>query len=75
MNQILNVTHLKAHWYNARRSGIDEEIRKAIMGHASRVKSVSEGYGWISDEELVSAIDKMTFDHGPTKIVFASRGK
>jgi len=60
---------------NARRSGMDEEIREAIMGHATRIRTVSEGYGWISDEELVRAIDQMTFDHGVTKIVVASRGR
>jgi len=58
---------------NARRSGMDLEIREAILGHATRTKSVSEGYGRISDEELIAAIDGMTFDHGPTDIPGAKK--
>ncbi len=42
---------------NARRSGMHPEIERAIMGHSQRGKSVHEGYGLISDEELVRAID------------------
>jgi integrase len=53
---------------NARRSGMHPEIETAIMGHASRAKGVHEGYGRISNEELIAAIDKVTFDHGPTEI-------
>lgn len=53
---------------NARRSHLDSEYVSAIMGHAGRAKSTDEGYGWISDEELVKAIDKLTFDHGDTVI-------
>jgi len=53
---------------NARRSGMDPEIREAILGHAERGKSVIERYGRISDEELIHAIDGMTFDHGETEI-------
>lgn len=60
---------------NARRSGMDPEIREAIMGHALRGKSVSEGYGVIGDEELLQAIDLMTFDHGDTKIWVAGAQK
>ncbi len=45
------------------------EIEKAIMGHSQRGLSVHEGYGMISDEELVKAIDAMTFDHGETQIL------
>ena len=58
---------------NARRSGMDPEIREAIMGHALRGKSISEGYGRISDDELIRAIDLMTFDHGETEILVESR--
>lgn len=54
---------------NARRSGMHPEIEKAIMGHSQRGLSVHEGYGMISDEELVKAIDAMTFDHGETQIL------
>jgi integrase len=54
---------------NARRSGVHPEIEKAIMGHADRGRTVHEGYGRISDRELLKAIDLMTFDHGPTEIL------
>ncbi|MGO9117629.1 MAG: tyrosine-type recombinase/integrase [Desulfomonilaceae bacterium] len=57
---------------NARRSRIDFEIRESIMGHWFREKSVSERYGRISNEELLQAIDSMTFDHGETEILVAS---
>ena len=50
-----------------RRSGMHPEIEKAIMGHSQTRKSVHEGYGFISDEELIRAIDAMTFDHGETR--------
>jgi integrase len=59
---------------NARRSGMDLEIRESILGHWLKEKSVAEGYGRISDAELVQAIDAMTFDHGQTEI-WASRQK
>jgi len=58
---------------NARRSGMDSEIRKQIMGHWYRGKNVDEGYGWISDEELIEAIDGMTFDHGDTAIFVSTK--
>lgn len=58
---------------NARRSGMDPEIRESILGHWFREKSVAERYGRISDEELVRAIDQMTFDHGRTEIYVARR--
>ncbi len=56
---------------NARRSGMDPEIREAILGHSTKQRSVSERYGYIDDGELVGAIDGMTFDHGETKILVA----
>jgi len=59
---------------NARRSGMDPEIREAVLGHAERGRLVVERYGRISDEELVSAVDAMTFDHGETEIL-AAKGK
>jgi integrase len=58
---------------NARRSGMDPEIREAILGHSTKERSVSERYGRISDQELVNAIDSMTFDHGETEILVARR--
>lgn len=60
---------------NARRSGMDPEIREAILGHSERGKSVIERYGRISDQELLNAIDSMTFDHGETEIFVASGKK
>jgi integrase len=56
---------------NARRSGMDPEIREAILGHWFREKTVMERYGRISDQELTHAIDVMTFDHGETEILVA----
>ncbi len=60
---------------NARRSGLDYEIRQSIMGHADRMKPVGERYGFISDEELVAAIDKFTYDQGLTQILVASKAQ
>ena len=60
---------------NARRSGMDPEIRESIMGHWGRGRSVSERYGRISDEELISAIDGMSFDHGVTEILINGNEK
>jgi integrase len=60
---------------NARRSGMDPEIRESIMGHALRCKSISEGYGRISDEELVKAVDLMTFAHGDTEVWVTQKKK
>ena len=63
---------LRATWkVNARNSGIEEEIRKAIMGHGTRTREVKERYGRILDHELVQAIDKMRYDFGPTVILTA----
>ena len=59
---------------NARRSGIDLEIRESILGHSNRSLDVSERYGIISDNELVRAIDKFTYHHGLTQILVASKG-
>jgi integrase len=53
---------------NARRSGMDPEIREAILGHADKTSTVRERYGAISDEELRKAINLMTFEHGETEI-------
>ncbi len=60
---------------NARRSGLDYEIRQAIIGHADRMKPVGERYGFISDEEIVTAIDKFSYDQGLTQILVASRAQ
>jgi integrase len=58
---------------NARRSGMDPEIREAILGHWHRGRNVNERYGRISDAELIASIDLMTFDHGTTEILVARR--
>lgn len=58
---------------NSRRSGIPSEIEHAIMGHAERGLNVHERYGYISDQELLDAVDRMTFDHGETMILLAKR--
>ncbi len=51
---------------------MDTEIRESIMGHWFKEKSVNERYGRISNEELLQAIDSMTFDHGETEILVGS---
>jgi hypothetical protein len=53
---------------NARRSGIDPEIREDIMGHWWAGKNVNARYGHISNDELVEAIDRFTVDNGDTEI-------
>jgi hypothetical protein len=54
---------------------MDPEIRESIMGHWYRGRSVTERYGRISDEELLYAIDAMTFDHGDTEILLSDGKK
>jgi len=58
---------------NAMRSGMDQEIRERILGHWNRSRNVNERYGRISDADLVRAVDGMTFDHGETEILVATR--
>ena len=36
---------------------------------------MTERYGRISDEELLQAIDQMTFDHGETEILVSAQKK
>ena len=63
---------------NALESGMDEEIRRAIMGHTPRKDQngkqgdVHGRYGQASDKHLVKVIDSVTFDHGKTKILVAA---
>ncbi len=52
---------------------MDQEIRERILGHWNRSKNVNERYGRISDADLVRAVDGLTFDHGETEILVASR--
>ncbi len=58
---------------NARRSGMDPEIRESMLGHWFKEKAVGERYGRISEQEILQAIDMMTFDHGGTEIWVAGR--
>jgi integrase len=58
---------------NARRSGMHPEIEKAIMGHVERGKSIHEGYGFVDNQELLQAIDLMSFDHGETVVMVAGK--
>ena len=60
---------------NARRSGMDFQIAESIMGHWLKGKNVSDRYGRISDQELIQAIDSLTFDHGETEIIVPSKRK
>ncbi len=60
---------------NARRSGIDSEVRETVLGHAGRKLNVSERYGFIDDYELVNAIDKFTYDNGLTQILAVSKSE
>lgn len=54
---------------NAARSGISDRISEEIMGHWTAEKPVSRRYGaLLEDEELLEAIDRLTFDHGQTRI-------
>ena len=57
---------------NAMRSGMDYEIREAILGHS---RGIAERYGRISDQDLVRAINGMRFDEGETDIWIAKGGK
>lgn len=54
---------------NARRSKVDWVIAERIMGHSVKKLTVNETYGDISDEELLEAVDSMTFDNGPTRVL------
>jgi len=54
---------------------MDPEIRESIMGHWFRCKTVTERYGRISDEELILAVDSMTFDNGRTEILLSDGKK
>jgi integrase len=60
---------------NCRRSKLDAEIRERILGHSQRELSVSERYGIVSNEELVEEVDKLTFEHGETKIWVEKRDR
>ncbi|HTY24023.1 MAG TPA: site-specific integrase [Desulfomonilaceae bacterium] len=59
---------------NAMRSGVHPLIADAIVGHGDRKKTVESLYLSISDADLLSAIDRMTFDKGDTEIFVKMRG-
>ncbi len=52
---------------NAQRSGMDPAIGNLIVGHGGR-RSVEDRYIRISHQELVKAVDAMTFAHGWTDL-------
>jgi hypothetical protein len=54
------------------RSGVDTEIREAILGHSL---GIAGRYGRIADADLVQAIDLVTFDHGKTEVWVAREKK
>src|SRR5208283_4528019 len=58
---------------NAQRSGIDPTIRNAIVGHTSQ-RPVEDRYIKVSDEELLKAVDSMTFDNGWTELDLVEEG-
>jgi len=53
---------------------MDPATRNFICGHSSR-RVVEDLYIHLSDEELLKAVDSMTFDHGETEILVSTRRK
>lgn len=54
---------------NCRRSDIGETVLQAIVGHADRMRPITQRYGRVSDQELISGIDKLNLDHGSTEVL------
>jgi hypothetical protein len=54
------------------RSRLYPLIVDSIVGHRDRAPSLCERYGRICDQELIKAIDLMTFDLGETEIWLSS---
>jgi hypothetical protein len=50
---------------------MDPTIAESILGRRFRGRTVNARYGRIGDEELLKAIDLMTFDHGVSGILVA----
>lgn len=72
----LNFHDLRHTWRrNARKSGMNPDICKAILGHSWRGKSVDEGYDLFDEDDFVQEIDKLRVDHGDTKIWVAKKAK
>jgi len=66
----LQIRDIRHSWKtNAQRSGMDYTIRNLIVGHSSQ-RSVEDRYIRASDEQLLKAVDEMTFDHGWTELDF-----
>ncbi len=66
--QSLQVRDFRHSWKtNAQRSGMDPTVRNLIVGHSTE-RSVEDRYIRVSDEELLRAIDKMSFDNGCTEL-------
>lgn len=64
----LQMRDLRHTWKtNAQRSGMDPTVRNLIVGHSTE-RSVADRYIRVSDEELLRAIDSMSFDHGWTEL-------
>ncbi len=59
---------------NCRRSGISEAVEQAIVGHADRLRPITQRYGRVSDQELLNGIDKLVTDHGSTEVLTAVSG-
>lgn len=73
LNRAPTIHDLRHVWKtNAMRSGMDFEMREAILGHA---RGIAGRYGRISDDYLIRAINRMTFDNGKTEIWVARREK
>ncbi len=59
---------------NCARSRVGDRIAERIMSHSDSDGfldgdlAVNRRYGEISDEELIKAIDRLTFDHGDSRI-------
>ncbi|AFM24882.1 tyrosine-type recombinase/integrase [Desulfomonile tiedjei] len=64
----LQMRDLRHTWKtNAQRSGMDPTVRNLIVGHSTE-RSVADRYIRVSDEELLRAVDSMSFDHGWTEL-------
>lgn len=70
----LQMRDLRHTWKtNAQRSGMDPAVRNLIVGHSSR-RSVDDRYIRVSDQQLLKAVDEMTFDHGWTELDLVEDG-
>ena len=87
-NQLITLADLRAVWQEATTVSLGQDARRRVaeaneliddvVAHGDLVYGVNTGFGQmaqvrISDEELVKAIDLMTFDHGQTEIFVAGR--